>query len=172
MSLFHIIFDQLYPLIRFLYERVLGNRWYDQIRDGLWLGGSLDYDRDFRFLIDNQIGAVIDIRQERSDNLDFYGEYGIEHLKLKVPDIVVPPVDVISVGVDFIAAQRAAGRNVYVHCAKGRGRSATLVAAYLMRSEGLTFEEARDDMTATRPLVKLEPRHGERLKAWNGPPQN
>ena len=58
------------------------------------------------------------------------------------------------------------GRRVYVHRAKGRGRSATLVAGWLMKYQNMSFEEARDFMVSKRKLVKLEPRHGVSLKAW------
>ena len=60
----------------------------------------------------------------------------------------------------------AAGRTVLVHCAKGRGRSATLAAAYLMREEGLSFEAARDALREKRELSKLEARHKAVLDAW------
>lgn len=166
MSLFHYLFDKLYPLIRFIYERVQGNRWYDEIADGVWLGGAPTYARDYEFLLEHGIGAVIDIRNERTDDLALYERHGIRHLKLRVPDIHVPGDEVISAGVDFIQQQVADGRNVYVHCAKGRGRSATLVAGWLMRHKNMTFEAARDFMVAKRKLVKLESRHGEALKRW------
>ena len=168
MSVFHYIFDKLYPIIRFIYERVQGNRWYDQITNHIWLGGAPTYKRDYKFLLENQIGAVIDIRNERADDLDLYNQHDIRHMKLKVPDIYVPDDEIISAGVDFIQAQIEDGRSVYVHCAKGRGRSATLVAGWLMKHEGMTFEQARDYMVKKRKLVKLEPRHGEKLKSWLG----
>lgn len=166
MSLFHRIFDQFYPIIRFVYERALGHRWYDKIVDNLWMGGAPTYPRDYDFLIKNKIGAVVDIRQEREDDLALYKANDIRHLKLKVPDIHAPSPEIIEQGVSFIEEQINDGRIVYVHCAKGRGRSATLVAGYLMKQFNFSFEEARRLMVDRRPLTKLEERHKAVLEEW------
>ena len=56
---------------------------------------------------------------------------------------------------------------VLVHCAKGRGRSATLVAAYLMRHDQMTYDQARELMVDKRSLVNLQGRHQKVLEAWN-----
>jgi protein-tyrosine phosphatase len=55
---------------------------------------------------------------------------------------------------------------VLVHCAKGRGRSATILAAYLMREAGYSYEEARDLLKSKRKLSKLEDRHQLVLQDW------
>jgi predicted polyphosphate/ATP-dependent NAD kinase len=68
--------------------------------------------------------------------------------------------------VAWIETQVAAGRTVLVHCAKGRGRSATVVAAYLMQSEGMTFGEVDALLTSKRRLVKLQDRHRQVLESW------
>ena len=166
MSLFHTIFDQFYPLIRFVYERLQGHRWYDPILPNLWLGGAPTYKRDYEFLLEHSMGAVIDIRNEREDDLTLYRRHDINHVKLRVPDIAAPSVDIIEQGVNFIRSNIEDGRIVYVHCAKGRGRSATLVAGYLMKYEGMSFHEARQFMEGKRPLVKLEARHEKVLVEW------
>ena len=166
LSPFHYVFDKLYPLIRFTYEKVRGHNWYDQITDHLWLGGAPTYDRDYAFLFDHGIGAVVDIRNERSDDLTLYDAKGVTHLKLRVPDMHMPPPDTLTEGVRWMKDQIDQGRVVYVHCAKGRGRSAALVAAYLMKHHEMSYEQAKSLMKGIRPLVKLEARHEAGVKSW------
>ncbi|MFO7662782.1 MAG: dual specificity protein phosphatase [Chloroflexota bacterium] len=166
MNPLHWLFDKFYPAIRYTYERIQGHRWFDKITPQLWLGGAPTYERDYQFLLDNDITAVLDMRAEREGNLAFYKAHDIAYHRLKVLDALVPSPQYLSEGADWIDEQINQGRTVLVHCAKGRGRSATVVAAYLMRHQDLPYDDCHTMMKTVRPLVKLEERHRDRLQVW------
>jgi hypothetical protein len=166
----HWVFDKFYPAIRFTYERLQGHRWFDEIAPQLWVGGAPTYERDRQFLLDNHITAVLDMRAERTGPTDFYAAHDIHYHRVPVLDVMVPETDQLAEAVDWVTAQIADGRTVLVHCAKGRGRSAIVVAATLMQQSGLSFDEARDLMNGKRPLTKLESRHGQRIAEWQPAP--
>jgi protein-tyrosine phosphatase len=166
MNLFHRAFDKLYPAIRFTYERIIGHEWFSQITPQLWLGGAPTYRRDHDLILTNGITAVVNIRAERQDDTAFYDQHGITHVQYKVPDVTVPDEAVITAAVEWIKSQIDNGRVVLVHCAKGRGRSAVLMAAYLMREQGMSFDEAQLLLKTKRSLTKLEPKHRRRLEGW------
>jgi protein-tyrosine phosphatase len=172
LSVQHRLFDKLFPTIRFVYERIQRHNWFDRITPAdrvpaeLWLGGAPHYQRDYDFIVKHNIRAVINIRSERSDDEEFYAAHDITHLRLFVPDVWVPDEEAITEGVAWMKQQVAAGRSVLVHCAKGRGRSATILAAYLMCEAGYSYEEARELLKSKRKLSKLEDRHQVVLKDW------
>ena len=166
LSLFHRAFDKLYPAIRFYHERVSGNSWYSEITPQLWLGGAPTYARDYDELLANRINAVVNIRAERDDDVDFYRTHDIAYTRYRTPDMMAPDAATVQAATDWIKAQVDDGRIVLIHCAKGRGRSATLLAGYLMREHGLSFEEAEAQIRGKRSLTKLEARHRKVLEDW------
>lgn len=166
MNPFHYLFDKILPVSRFIYERILRHRWFDSITDHLWLGGAPLYPRDYDLLLESGIDAVVNIRAERHDDVELYTDHGIDYLQLKVLDLLVPPSDILDEGVAFIHKHVEAGNTVLVHCAKGRGRSNTLLAAYLMRYEGMTFAEAAAAIKEKRPLSNLQSRHRRVVEEW------
>ncbi len=60
-------------------------------------------------------------------------------------------------GLAALEAMLKEGRIVYVHCKAGVGRSASIVIAYLMKHEGLSFDEAHAFVQQYRPQINLNP---------------
>ena len=58
-------------------------------------------------------------------------------------------------GVAFLESQLRKGDKVYVHCKAGRGRSASVVLAYLMKTYGFSFDEAFSKVFSQRPYIKI-----------------
>jgi hypothetical protein len=167
LGILHQAFDQLYPAIRFSYERLGGQVWFSEIRPHLWLGGAPTYDRDLEDLLRLEIGAIVDMRAEREAHEDWFREHDIAFRRYRVRDVTVPDESILDDAVAWIDERLAEGRRVLVHCAKGRGRSATVLAAYLMKTEGLTFDEVEELLTTRRSLVKLQQRHRRVLESWS-----
>lgn len=73
----------------------------------------------------------------------------------------------IAAAVEFSLAQRAAGRDVYVHCAHGHGRSvAVLCACLVMAGAATTYTEALASARAVRPKAKLNAPQRSQLEAY------
>ena len=166
MTPFHYVFDKMYPALRFLHETVKNNDWFTEITPNMWLGGAPTYARDYQFLRDNNITAVVNIRAEREDDVEFYKQHGIDYIQIKVFDMMIPDNEHFDAGVGFTREHIEKDGVVLIHCAKGRGRSAVLMVAYLMKYHGMSFDEAVKYMKDKRSLVKQEPRHRKAATEW------
>ncbi|OAL57347.1 phosphatases II [Pyrenochaeta sp. DS3sAY3a] len=58
------------------------------------------------------------------------------------------------------------GGGVFVHCAMGKSRSATLVVAYLMWKYGVDSETALEQLCEGRPVCDPNPGFKEQLQVW------
>lgn len=77
-----------------------------------------------------------------------------------------PSLDWLRKQVDFVTAQRKAGRTTYVHCRAGISRSGMVVTAYLMQAHGWTRDEALAFVRTKRPLARPNPAFMELLLQW------
>ncbi len=66
---------------------------------------------------------------------------GFEHKKICVEDFTAPTLDQVDEFVTFVDSKIAEGKKVLVHCFAGRGRTGTMLAAYLIH-QGLSAEAA------------------------------
>jgi len=77
-----------------------------------------------------------------------------------------PDLAWLSRAVEFIAAQRRAGRPTYVHCMAGMNRSAAVVAASLMEEHGWSRDKALGVLKEVRPIVQLNASLTQLLADW------
>lgn len=149
---------------------------YDEIRSGLLLGRQPRNFHDLERLRKEGITGLVTLNQRWELFIDL-GEFratlekhGIEHLHIETADFQGPQPESTVKAVEFLAnhirKHRAPGK-VYVHCNAGRGRSALVLAAYLLaadyaaRSPGDEWDPAAEvqrvfgEMRAKRPQVSL-----------------
>lgn len=77
-----------------------------------------------------------------------------------------PSLDWLRAQVAFVAAERAAGRPVFVHCRNGVSRSGMVVVAHLMARNGWPRDRAVEFVRARRPEVRPNPAFMRLLTEW------
>ena len=75
----------------------------------------------------------------------------LESYFLKTDDYNAPTIDEIFKVVNYMDAKIESDLPVLVHCAAGKGRTGTILAAYLIWKEGLTPEAALKKLRLMRP---------------------
>ncbi len=135
--------------------------WRDKItttgphQAGLYLGGlplSAPFHNDLKALKKEGIGAVLSMVEPFENHskgwisspitLSQWKEAGVKQLQIPMEDFGTGPIPDVEKGVEFIRWNVLNNRSVYVHCKAGRGRSALVVMAYLIKYENLSAKQA------------------------------
>lgn len=83
-------------------------------------------------------------------------EKGVSCLQLPTPDFSDLHNDTIEEAIAFIDWNVKRKRNIYIHCKAGRGRSAVVLAGYLMRCQGMSVEQAISLIKQCRPQINQD----------------
>src|SRR5262245_3730905 len=133
-----------------------------QVDDLLFVGGEFT-PMQWPDLSALGIRAVLSLQAEREDQFD--GLPPDRALRLPVEDFHPPTIAQLREAVAFIAACRADGLPVLIHCHAGVGR-ASLTASAFLAAQGLDHIEAFDTIRRARPIVVLNGLQLERLIEW------
>ena len=131
------------------------------IKNGLAGSGLPLTFEQFKWLVNHGIGTIVTVREvplpshwfsfedKKNSNPGTLEPRKINYLHLRVEDYHSPTVQEIDSTVKFIENEIKANRPVLVHCAAGKGRTGTILGAYLLRNENIG---ARDAITRIRNI--------------------
>lgn len=129
-----------------------GENAFDEIVPGLYLGSRLTA-RDGEKLCALGVQSVLDLTSELAEVKVLRTLPGYRCLPLL--DTRAPSEEQLEGALGWLRERRAVGP-VYVHCALGHGRSATVVAAYLLQTGHVkSVEDAVQHIVAQRPKIGL-----------------
>ncbi len=104
---------------------------------------------DLAWLRGQGIGAVLSVTETPLPAIAL-ARHGLASLHLPVADLTAPAPLQLRRALDFLDWQRARGIPAVVHCLMGQGRTATVLAAHLIRG-GLSANEALRELRALCP---------------------
>jgi len=111
------------------------------------------------------VGFELNLSQEENELPPKKMEVG--YLWLPVLDGFAPTLAQFAIGTAAIHEAIKNGKKVYVHCKNGHARSPSMVAAYLIRYQGYTLEEALSLIKEKRSEVHIEDNQIEALRKFS-----
>jgi atypical dual specificity phosphatase len=135
------------------------------------LPGPAYMEWDFARLRKMGYSVVVSLECDRLNTFEIE-DAGFEHKKICVPDFTPPTLDQIEEFVGFVDAKLSEGKKVLVHCFAGRGRTGTMLAAFLIHrgmSSDAAIREIRDRAGEAYGTIRgvIEPEQEEILHHYS-----
>lgn len=122
---------------------------FSWVKDGKIAASGRPYSkRQVDWLRKNGITAILSLTEEP---LPADWTVGVENRHISLMDHAPIDVSKMHEGADYIAAATSNGKVVLVHCLAGKGRTGTVLAAYMISHEGRTARQALEELRSKRP---------------------
>jgi atypical dual specificity phosphatase len=115
-------------------------------------GMPMNYSQ-FLWIMTHGVKAIVTVREVPLPSKWFSNGNGddVDYFHLRVEDYSAPSLEEIDNTIDYIQQQISKNKPVMVHCAAGRGRTGTILAAYLIKKENVTANQAIKKIRSIRP---------------------
>ena len=85
---------------------------------------------------------------------------------ISVEEYTAPSIKQLNNGADFIKKVLNEKGKIYIHCREGISRAPTFLAAYFIKYEKYTLEEAIKKLLSTRDFINILPSQLKKIKAF------
>ena len=134
----------------------------NSIIEHLWLGGiSSVCNRES--LHERNIDLIITAVYGSSANFPYDFKYSRANLKDIENEDILPEIERLIPEIHKVLSEN---KGVLVSCIKGRSRSCTIVAAYLMKYKGMTSDQALEFIKSKRSQIDPNPEYLKTLKIF------
>jgi protein-tyrosine phosphatase len=131
---------------------------YDGLSKSLFVSGTIE---DYKELQTNDITTVVNLKSEEHDTISVLTRMGISYYYIPVADWGSPRSEQISTLLKIWDNTKG---NMLLHCAQGRGRSASMAIAIIMHDNDVSFDKAKEQVETKRPCVAMLPEQMRKIR--------
>ena len=136
---------------------------YNYIDEGIYVGTNQCCTAGLSEVLQKE-GITSDVSLE-GEQLD--QPYGVlQYVWIPTVDHDIPTDEQLAFGVATLESLVQAGQKIYLHCKNGHGRSSTFLCAYLLKTRGMTPEQALQFIQLHRPSAHMQPCQKELLQKY------